>query len=110
VIGASHHRLGGDRLVAGVGSSPTSACPGCCGRLSSAPPRAHARLVPVCREVRATISPLGLRRPGECGNPGLGAAIASAVADALGDAGVGLTRLPLVPTLVWEAARGARRR
>ena len=60
-------------------------------------------------EVRATTNPLGLRGLGECGNPGLGAAIANAVCDALRETGVGLTKLPVTPALVWEATRGARR-
>lgn len=58
-------------------------------------------------EVRATTNPLGLRGLGECGNPGLGAAIANAVCDALRETGVGLTKLPLTPLLVWEATRRA---
>ena len=61
------------------------------------------------QEVRATTNPLGLRGLGECGNPGLGAAIANAVCDALRGTGVGLTKLPVTPALVWEATRGARR-
>ncbi len=60
-------------------------------------------------EVRATTNPLGLRGLGECGNPGLGAAIANAVSDALRETGVGLTKLPVTSALVWEATRGARR-
>jgi carbon-monoxide dehydrogenase large subunit len=47
------------------------------------------------QEVRATTNPLGLRGLGECGNPGLGGAIANAVCDALRDRGVGITSLPL---------------
>jgi carbon-monoxide dehydrogenase large subunit len=46
------------------------------------------------QEVRATTNPLGLRGMGECGNPGLGGAIANAVSDALRDRGVGITTLP----------------
>jgi carbon-monoxide dehydrogenase large subunit len=49
------------------------------------------------QEVRATTNPLGLRGLGECGNPGLGGAIANAVCDALRDRGVGITSLPLTP-------------
>ncbi len=56
-------------------------------------------------EVRATTNPLGLRGLGECGNPGLGAAIANAVSDALRKPGIGLTKLPVTPALVWEASR-----
>jgi carbon-monoxide dehydrogenase large subunit len=54
------------------------------------------------QEIRATTNPLGLRGLGECGNPGLGAAVASAIRDALGaDAGP-LTTLPMKPALIAE--------
>jgi CO/xanthine dehydrogenase Mo-binding subunit len=46
------------------------------------------------QEVRATTNPLGLRGMGECGNPGLGGAIANGVSDALRDRCVGITTLP----------------
>jgi len=55
------------------------------------------------QEVRATTNPLGLRGLGECGNPGLGAAIANAVCDALGPRAT-LTALPLTPARVFAAA------
>jgi CO/xanthine dehydrogenase Mo-binding subunit len=55
------------------------------------------------QEIRATTNPLGLRGLGECGNPGLGGAIANAVCDALRDRGVGITTLPLTPALVFAA-------
>jgi carbon-monoxide dehydrogenase large subunit len=61
-------------------------------------------------EVPATTNPLGLRGLGECGNPGLGAAIANAVCDALGDRGLSITALPLSPALVWLAIERARPR
>jgi CO/xanthine dehydrogenase Mo-binding subunit len=54
------------------------------------------------QEVKARTNPLGLRGLGECGNPGLGAAIANAVADALGVAPV---TLPLTPSVVRSALR-----
>jgi CO/xanthine dehydrogenase Mo-binding subunit len=54
------------------------------------------------QEVPATTNPLGLRGLGECGNPGLGAAIADAVADALGIAPV---TLPLTPARIVAALR-----
>lgn len=58
------------------------------------------------QEIRAKTNPLGLRGLGECGNPGLGAAIANAVCDALG---VSLTALPVTPPRVRAAIeRGAR--
>jgi CO/xanthine dehydrogenase Mo-binding subunit len=47
------------------------------------------------QEIAARTNPLGLRGLGECGNPGLGAAIANAVCDALALRDVALTRLPL---------------
>jgi CO/xanthine dehydrogenase Mo-binding subunit len=53
------------------------------------------------QEVAATTNPLGLRGLGECGNPGLGGAIANAICDALGNGGTGITVLPLAPALVW---------
>ena len=61
------------------------------------------------QESAAKTNPLGLRGLGECGNPGLGAAIADAVWDALRELGVGLASLPLTPALVFAAIDGARR-
>jgi CO/xanthine dehydrogenase Mo-binding subunit len=55
------------------------------------------------QEVRATTNPLGLRGLGECGNPGLGAAIANAIADALRPREVSLTRLPLTAGRLFGA-------
>jgi carbon-monoxide dehydrogenase large subunit len=54
------------------------------------------------QEVAATTNPLGLRGLGECGNPGLGGAIANAICDALGDGSASITVLPLTPALVWS--------
>ena len=54
------------------------------------------------QEVPATTNPLGLRGLGECGNPGLGAAIANAVCDALGPR-VTITSLPITPARVFAA-------
>jgi CO/xanthine dehydrogenase Mo-binding subunit len=59
------------------------------------------------QEVPATTNPLGLRGLGECGNPGLGAAIANAVCDALG---IQLTELPLTPARVQFAFGAAAQR
>ncbi len=55
------------------------------------------------QEIRATTNPLGLRGLGECGNPGLGAAMANAVCDAFAELGVSLATLPVTPQRVWEA-------
>jgi len=60
------------------------------------------------QEVRATTNPLGLRGLGECGNPGLGAATANAVCDALAAQGASITALPLTPARVFESARSRR--
>jgi carbon-monoxide dehydrogenase large subunit len=60
------------------------------------------------QEIRATTNPLGLRGLGECGNPGLGAAMANAVCDAFADLGASLAALPVTPQRVWEALRRAR--
>jgi len=59
------------------------------------------------QEVRAKTNPLGLRGLGECGNPGLGGAIANAVCDALGRPELALTALPLTPARI-AAALGRR--
>jgi carbon-monoxide dehydrogenase large subunit len=55
------------------------------------------------QEVRATTNPLGVRGLGECGNPGLGGAIANAVCDALGRS-VPIPTLPLTPARVMGLA------
>lgn len=66
------------------------------------------------KEIPAHTNPLGLRGLGECGNPGLGGAIANAVCDALRDLGVSLTSLPITPSCVlesiWQAQREPRLR
>jgi len=56
------------------------------------------------QEVRAKTNPLGLRGLGECGNPGLGGAIANAVCDALGRPALALTALPITPARILAAA------
>ena len=60
------------------------------------------------QEVRATTNPLGLRGLGECGNPGLGAAIANAVCDALAGSCVSITMLPVTPARVFAALAASR--
>ena len=62
------------------------------------------------QEVRATTNPLGLRGLGECGNPGLGGAIANAVCDAFSPADLSITALPLTPARVFMASRAVRPR
>jgi aerobic carbon-monoxide dehydrogenase large subunit len=61
------------------------------------------------QEVPATTNPLGLRGLGECGNPGLGGAIANAVCDALGRPELALTSLPLTPARIQAALARADR-
>lgn len=67
----------------------------------------HARDVPAVdgfyQEVRAKTNPLGLRGLGECGNPGLGGAIANAVCDALARPELALRALPLTPARIMAA-------
>ncbi|PYM21649.1 MAG: hypothetical protein DMD78_17340 [Candidatus Rokuibacteriota bacterium] len=60
------------------------------------------------QEVRAKTNPLGLRGLGECGNPGLGAAIANAVCDAFARSGVSITALPATPARVFAGLGAAR--
>jgi carbon-monoxide dehydrogenase large subunit len=59
------------------------------------------------QEIPAHTNPLGLRGVGECGNPGLGAAIANAVCDALRDLDVRVTALPVTPARVRAAIEAA---
>jgi carbon-monoxide dehydrogenase large subunit len=54
-------------------------------------------------EYPAPENPLGARGVGEAGVIGVGAAIANAVADALGPGGEGITRLPVRPEEVLAA-------
>ena len=61
------------------------------------------------QEIPAHTNPLGLRGVGECGNPGLGAAIANAVCDALRDLDVRITALPASPARVRAAIEAASR-
>jgi CO/xanthine dehydrogenase Mo-binding subunit len=60
------------------------------------------------QEVRAKTNPLGLRGLGECGNPGLGAAIANAVCDAFARSDVSITALPATPARVFAGLGAAR--
>ena len=62
------------------------------------------------QEVRATTNPLGLRGLGECGNPGLGGAIANAVCDALGVRDASFTALPVTAERVFALMRAATAR
>ena len=62
------------------------------------------------QEVRATTNPLGLRGLGECGNPGLGAATANAVCDALAPHDPSITTLPLTPARVFMSVGRAQTR
>jgi carbon-monoxide dehydrogenase large subunit len=57
------------------------------------------------QEVPAHTNPLGLRGLGECGNPGLGAAIANAVCDALGACDVAVTSLPLTASRLFAGVQ-----
>ena len=61
------------------------------------------------QEVRARTNPLGLRGLGECGNPGLGGAVANAVADALARPELALTSLPLTPFRIVAAMEDTTR-
>ena len=46
------------------------------------------------QEIPAKTNPLGLRGLGECGNPGIGAAVAGAIVDAMGDPASSIRALP----------------
>ncbi len=61
-------------------------------------------------EVPSTSNPLGLRGGGEGGTTPALAAVANAIADALGELGVEHVELPATPERVWRAIRDAARR
>jgi carbon-monoxide dehydrogenase large subunit len=54
------------------------------------------------QEIPAKTNPLGLRGLGECGNPGLGAAVASAIVDAMGDPTISIRALPALAGALHE--------
>jgi carbon-monoxide dehydrogenase large subunit/6-hydroxypseudooxynicotine dehydrogenase subunit gamma len=54
------------------------------------------------QEIKAKTNPLGLRGLGECGNPGLGAAIASATSDASARDPLSITALPMTSARVYQ--------
>lgn len=62
----------------------------------------------VCEDAPATTNPLGVRGAGEGGLTGAGAAVASAVSDALGLPAI--TRLPMTPGRLVDAAPAAAER
>lgn len=54
-------------------------------------------------------NPLGVRGAGEIGTPGAGAALANAVADAMGATGDAITSLPLAPDRLATVGKGCGR-
>lgn len=62
----------------------------------------------ISTEVPSPVTPLGVRGAGESGTIPVGAAIANALCDALGDLGVEIDELPITPETVWRAVESAR--
>ena len=62
----------------------------------------------ILEETPTPLNPLGVKGVGEGGSSGAGAAIANAVADALGPLGVPITALPLSPNRLLALIRAAR--
>jgi hypothetical protein len=65
--------------------------------------------VVICEDAPSPLNPLGLKGAGEGGTTGVGAALAAAIDDALGEGGV-VTELPITPQrlrrLIRRAAEG----
>jgi carbon-monoxide dehydrogenase large subunit len=61
-------------------------------------------------ETPSTVTPLGLKGAGEAGTTGAAAAIANAVADALGDLDIEITRTPISPGSLHRLIRAAQDR
>lgn len=68
---------------------------------------APVQRVLVLEDIRSQLNPLGVKGAGDAGPAGAGAAIASAVADALADLGISIDTLPLSPDRVRAAIREA---
>lgn len=62
------------------------------------PPITHLCL----QDSPSPLNPLGVKGAGEVGIAGVGGALANAVADALGDRGRRVSRLPMTPERVWK--------
>jgi carbon-monoxide dehydrogenase large subunit len=68
-------------------------------------PRIEAIALELEQHRAESANPLGVKGAGEGGIVGVGAAVGNAVADAIGAAGHGLTRLPLTPERVRDLLR-----
>ena len=68
-------------------------------------PRIEAIALELVQHRKESSNPLGAKGAGEGGIVGVGAAVGNAVADAIGAAGHGLTRLPLTPERVRALLR-----
>ncbi len=68
------------------------------------PPITHLCL----QDSPSPLNPLGVKGAGEIGIAGIGGAVANAVADALGEKGHRVSRLPLTPERVWNWLSDAR--
>jgi carbon-monoxide dehydrogenase large subunit len=66
-------------------------------RLPTALEMPQATAVRILEETPTPLNPFGVKGAGEGGSSGCGAAIANAVADALGPLGISITALPLSP-------------
>ena len=78
--------------------------------LPSAMDVAPVQRVLVLEDIPCTLNPLGVKGAGDAGPAGAGAAVASAVADALSDLGIVVDTLPLSPDRILAAIREAGRR
>ncbi len=63
----------------------------------------------ILEETPTPLNPLGVKGAGEGGTSAVGAAIANAVADALGSLGVGISDLPLTPDRLLMLIKGTAR-
>jgi carbon-monoxide dehydrogenase large subunit/6-hydroxypseudooxynicotine dehydrogenase subunit gamma len=63
----------------------------------------------LCQDYASPLNPLGIKGAGESGITGVGAAIASAIDDAIGMPGA-VTRLPVTPQRLKQILNGQRAR
>jgi carbon-monoxide dehydrogenase large subunit len=109
LVGAAAQGIGGallEELAYGDDGQPQSTSfMDYCLPTAAELPRIEAIALELQQHRRESANPLGVKGAGEGGIVGIGAAVANAVADAIGAAGHELTRLPVSPERVRQLLR-----
>jgi carbon-monoxide dehydrogenase large subunit len=109
LVGAAAQGIGGallEEFVYGEEGQPQSTSfMDYCLPTAAELPRIDAIALELVQHRKESSNPLGVKGAGEGGIVGVGAAVANAVADAVGAAGCEITRLPVTPERVRELLR-----